>query len=396
MGSFRVGILRVTRHEDSHLVRLAELHQDIRRAIEVADIGRSRRLCESILEARPDNLETLLLLAEVDLESGNHEAALEGFGRVLGGDPEAYLAYAGVGIAYEALREANSAIYYFSRALDLNPANAGIRQERDRLCEIEFPSQPIPSALSICGTARSYLEAGFYQRAIDAHRMALLHEPERLETRLGLAESLWMMGGTKEPQDLCEEVLSQAPRAVKAHALIACVTAETEDVVRGREMLEEVHVQDPEGRVAGYIVAQTPLAPWAIVDVDLPPPPELDDDTAVEILEAPQWTRWMRQALWQVLRLVRTPGGAPDWSLIDPGDLDARNRTSPYGPLGRRIRAVTPAMVRGEAGAISQEMSPPAALDVSSDPDDDDATQIIMRPWPSPKAERQKKGNHNG
>jgi tetratricopeptide (TPR) repeat protein len=381
------------------LVRLAELHQDIRRAIEVADIRRSRRLCESILNARPDNLETLLLLAEVNLESGNHEAALEGFGRVLGGDPEAYLAYAGVGIAYEAMREPNSAIHYFSRALDLNPANAGIRQERDRLCErceSEYPGQPIPSALSICGTARSYLEAGFYQRAIDAHRMALLHEPNRLETQLGLAESLWMMGGTKEPQDICEEVLGQAPRAVKAHALIACVTAETEDVVRGREMLEEVHVQDPEGRVAGYIVAQTPLAPWAIVDVDLAAPLDLDEDTAVELIEVPQWTRWMRTALWQVLRLVRTGGTAPDWSILDAGDPEARNRTSPYGPLGRRIRAVTPVMARGESGTISQETSPTLDPGGAPDDEDDDATQIIMRPWPSPKAERQQKGNKNG
>jgi tetratricopeptide (TPR) repeat protein len=376
------------------LVRLAELHQDIRRAIEVADIRRSRWLCESILDARPDNLETLLLLAEVDLESGHHEAALEGFGRVLGGDPEAYLAYAGVGIAYEALHEASSALYYFSRALDLNPANAGIRQERDRLVELEYPDQPLPPALTICGTARSYLEAGFYQRAIDAHRMALLHEPDRLETRLGLAESLWMMGGTKEPQDICGEVLGQAPRAVKAHALIACVTAETEDVTRGRELLEEVHVQDPEGRVAGYIVAQTPLAPWAIVDVDLPSPSELEEDTAVEILEAPQWTRWMRQALWQVLRLVRPAGGAPDWSILDSGDADFRTRTSPYGPLGRRIRAVTPAMAES---AGSQEAAPAPTLSSSSDSDDDDdATQIIMRPWPVPKAERHQKGKQNG
>src|SRR6266540_1396263 len=109
------------------MVSLAEVHQDIRRSIEVADIRRSRRLCESILRTRPDNLETLLLLAEVNLESGRHEEALNFFERVLGGDPEAYLAYAGIAIAFEALRDPSSAVHFYSRALDLNPANAGIR-----------------------------------------------------------------------------------------------------------------------------------------------------------------------------------------------------------------------------------------------------------------------------
>src|SRR4051794_9182598 len=104
------------------MATLSELHQDIRSALERSELQRSRRLCHSILSARPDNLETLLLLAEVDLESGRAEEAAEGFQRVLIGDPEAYLAFAGLAIASEAVRDPRAAIQYYSRALDLNPA----------------------------------------------------------------------------------------------------------------------------------------------------------------------------------------------------------------------------------------------------------------------------------
>jgi len=376
---------------------LAELHQDIRRALEVADVQRSRRLCDSILRARPDNLETLLLLAEVDLETGLHERAVHGFQRVLNGDPEAFLAFAGMAIAYEAMRDPGAAIHYYSRALDLNPANAPIRQERDRLCVSAYPERPLPPPLNECATARAFLEAGFYARSIEAHRTALKLEPGRVETRLGLAESLWMLGGTKEPQDVCQEILSEAPRSVKAQAIVACVTAETDDLDRGRDLLDDVHAQDPDGRIAGYIVGQTPLAEWAAVDVDLPETGEGADDESYDQFDLPPWSLWMRQALWQMLRLVRPvahPG--PDWSILEAADPELRNRTSPYGPLGRRIRSGAPVVSASpRAGTAPDVTRPPIVPGPSGESEADDTTQIIMRPWPPPKRGRGKKGKEH-
>ncbi|HZT07440.1 MAG TPA: hypothetical protein VFC51_10460 [Chloroflexota bacterium] len=381
------------------MVRLADLHQNIRQAIEVADVRRSRRLCTSILTARPDNLETLMLLAEVDLESGDHHAAVDGFHRVLEGDPEAYLAYAGLAIASEELRDPGAAVHYFSRALDLKPANAEIRRERDRLCESEYPGRPIPPLLNPFATARSFLEAGFYHEAADAHRLALQQEPGRLETKLGLAESLWMLGGTQEPQDICADVLAEAPRSVKASALIACVTAEVGDVATGRTMLEPMHDQDPDGRIAGYLVAQTPLAPWATVPVDLAIEQDLSEaEEAAHGVAAPAWAHWMRHALWQVLRLVAAPvQEGPNWAILEAVDPDIRRRTTPFGPLGRRVRAVDQ-----QAGLATTHTAPPTSTPsaTSATPDDDgtraqtddDATEIILRPWPIPRP-RHKKGD---
>src|SRR5204863_3483330 len=97
----------------------------------------------------------------------------------------------------------------------------------DRVWEAAYPGHPPPSPLNESSMARALLEAGFYPKAVEAHRAALRSDAGRVETKLGLAESLWMLGGTQEPQNVCEEVLADAPRAVKARAIVACVTAET-------------------------------------------------------------------------------------------------------------------------------------------------------------------------
>ena len=62
-----------------------ELHQTVDLAIEDGQLDRPRRLCEAILDRRPDNLETILLLAEIRLEAGDDHSAIDGFERVIAG-----------------------------------------------------------------------------------------------------------------------------------------------------------------------------------------------------------------------------------------------------------------------------------------------------------------------
>jgi len=326
------------------VVALSELHQTVRSAIEDGQLDRPRRLCEAILDRRPDNLETILLLAEIRLEAGDYRSAIDGFERVLAGDPECFLAYAGLGIAYEALRDSSGAYHWFMRAFDLNPVNQEIRRERDRLFEIAYPGGEPPERLSDVATGTSLLRAGLPEQAIDAFRRAMLQEPGRPEIKLGLAEAYWMLDIHGETINICRLVLADAPRAVKAFALQASVAANEGDLDQAHLLLRKLHVQDPEGRIGARFLYNTPLWPHAVenLDLKLDPVAVTNDQPFVQRRDAPVWVGWMRTSLWQMLRLLWTPTEADEEAAeIALNRLSAMPRPArpTEGPLGRRMRA---------------------------------------------------------
>jgi hypothetical protein len=180
--------------------------------------------------------------------------------------------------------------------------------------------------------------------------VALRKEPGRLEIRLGLAELCWLLRRTAEAEALCQQVLAAAPRAVKAQALLACTAAEAGDLAWGRALLADVHVQDPDARVAGHLLMQTDLISWVAAPVDLrirvgsPAPPD-------SVAEPPTWARWMRTALWQVLRLMLLPDEAEDATLeLSPasGSSNPPQAHSASGPLGRRLTSIEEATASSE------------------------------------------------
>jgi tetratricopeptide (TPR) repeat protein len=342
------------------LVALSELHQQVRTAIEAGDLARPRLICEAILAARPDNLETILLLAEIELESGHHRAAIEGFDRVLQSDPECFLAYAGLGIAFEALDDTAAAVHWFARAFDLNPLNLAVRAERDRLLGVAYPGRPLPQELSDIATARSLLDAGLAEQSLTAFRRALALEPGRQEVRVGLAEALWSLGLHGETIVACRMALKDVPRAVKIHALLASIAADEGDLAQAKAILMDVRAQDPNGRIAARFLLHTPAADSATEPVDLPIDPKRLPVREVGelVVEIPQWVGWMRKSLWQVLRLLLLPaeseGVAPEHPVEPPtARLQQRTPLPPVrtsGPLGKRIKPgdVTPGPPDGD------------------------------------------------
>jgi tetratricopeptide (TPR) repeat protein len=343
------------------LTSLSELHNEVRWAIEAGDLARARQVCGWILSTRPDNLQTVLLLAEVDLEEHQYRAASVGFERVLHGDPEAYLAYAGLGIAYDHLNKPAGAVAWYTRALDLDPANAEIRRERDRLFEIAYPGRMTPTGMSRFSMGRSLFQSGFRDEGVARFKSALAAHPDRIEIRLGLAEALWAMAKSNAARELCQEIVQIEPRAVKANALLACIAAEAGELAQGKRFLRDVHAQDPEGFIAGDIILQSPLADLAMVGVDIAV--DLEYRAGHELDSYPPsdatttWVQWMRHALWTALRLIKpavdeVAASRAAWARIAPyfGNEEAATPTStpsgyvPYAqpPLAGTERPAAP------------------------------------------------------
>jgi Flp pilus assembly protein TadD len=336
------------------VVSLGDLHQQIRDNIEAGEISRPFDICRWILSVRPDNLETMLLLAEIQLEAGEPQAAVRTFERVIASDPEDYLACAGLGIASESVGDAAAAAHWLDRALDLNPANHELRGERDRVFEMAYPGAPPPPALSGFAAARSLIASGFAAPAVDSLRLVLDEEPGRPEAKIALAEALWATDQFDEAAVLCNEVLEVTRRAVKPHALLAVIMAGGGDVVGAEGHLAEVHVQDPGGRIAGYILLESVLADRATerVDLRLPPMPRRVPRPQSQLM-TPKWSRWMRDAMWHLLRLVRP---APD-DFDSAPDLPLMLPRYGSGPLGRRLASAAglPASPRDTEPATTAE-----------------------------------------
>jgi tetratricopeptide (TPR) repeat protein len=350
------------------VVALSELHQQVRAAIEAGDLERPRQICEAILAERPDNLETILLLAEIELELGHHRMAIDGFDRVLQSDPECFLAYAGLGIAFEALHDTAAAAHWFSRAFDLNPINLEVRAERDRLLQTAYPGRPLPQELSEIATARSLLNAGLAEQSLIPFRRAMAQEPGRQEVRVGLAEALWALGLHGETIAACRMALMDVPRAVKIHALLASIAADEGDVAQARSMLTDVHAQDPEGRIAARFLLDTPAADAAyeVVDLRIDPNhlPTGDGDLATEF---PHWVGWMRKGLWQVLRLLIPPGEEDAQSeaaaAVEPppkASAEPPPKTTAEPPTARLQQRRPPPPVR-TSGPLGKRIQPGAA-----------------------------------
>jgi len=358
------------------VVTLAEAHQEIRAAIEAGALLHSHQLCEEVLSFRPQNVETRLLVAEIDLEFGAHRAALDGFERVIAADPEASLAYAGLGIAHEALRDPAAALHWHSRALDLAPGNGQIRAERDRLFDVAYPGKAKPMGLSEFARARSLVDGGAYEEGAEAYRRVLLKEPGRTEIRLGLAEVLWMLGQDDEANALSRAILAASPSCVKARIILACGRADQGDVAGGRALLQETHAVDPECRIAGDLVVNSVLADWMTEDVDLPI--VLDRGEAEEGLSAdlPTWAGWMRNAIFGAFQVIVGQDPAAAIRERAAARREFPRWASPTGPIGRRILAqqypdldFTPSELEApDSAMVSQEIMeiPAAALPVDA------------------------------
>lgn len=359
------------------MVALQDLHREIRTAIERGQLAWSGRACEAILGSCPENLETLLLLAEVELETGAHRSAARRFQRILAGDPESYLACAGLAIAHESLRDPSAALHWHSRALDLNPANADIRGERDRLFEQAYPGRPLPEGLTEFAQARALLDLGRYAEGIDALRRALAQEPGRAEIKVALAEILWICTRPQEASELCWELLTEIPQVVKAQALIACMAADDGDVEGGRVLLREVHAQDPSGRVAGHLLTQTALADLASIPVDISITP-LDGGAEESFSgDLPDWCHWMRRALWRLLRLTLPDEDRHEGEAV-AGDSESDSPDLQPGALGELLGMDVPGG-RGGQSTIS-----PAERVLVSEQFQTVARQELMQGLPLP------------
>ncbi|MCS7286155.1 MAG: tetratricopeptide repeat protein [Anaerolineae bacterium] len=236
---------------------------------EIDSLIRRGRSDEAIAAARhilsfyPKFIEAYRLLGKAYLEKGELANAADMFLRVLGADPEDFIAYVGLVDVYRTEDKIEQAIWFLERAIDLEPARKELRKELETLYRALGVTELIPH-YTLAGLARTYFRSGLLEQAAQALNEALEREPDRIDLRMTLAEVLWRMGRRLEAAQTCLEVLDVLPYCLKANLILGYIWSSI-NPGEARAKFELAQALDPLNRKAWELFGRdSPLQPRQI------------------------------------------------------------------------------------------------------------------------------------
>lgn len=236
---------------------------------EIDSLIREGRSDEAIAAARhilsfhPKFIEAYRLLGKAYLEKGELANAANMFLRVLGADPEDFIAYVGLVDVYKTEDKIEQAIWFLERAIDLEPARKELRKELETLYRALGITELVPH-YTLAGLARTYFRSGLLEQAAQALNEALEREPDRIDLRVTLAEVLWRMGKRLEAAQACLEVLDVLPHCLKANLILGYLWSSI-NPGEARAKFELAQALDPLNRKAWELFGRdSPLQPRRI------------------------------------------------------------------------------------------------------------------------------------
>ncbi|MGA7936907.1 MAG: tetratricopeptide repeat protein [Kovacikia sp.] len=171
-----------------------------------AELTEVERICRSILNHQPDQVETLNILGVILCQSGQVEAAIAHFKQALTVKPDFVEGWCNLGSALQQQGNLQAAIPYYQRAIALNPACADahynlalVLQDQDRLEEALEHCQRVIELRPDFGDG--YYSQGFVLRrlgrleaAIASYQRTIQLEPDYPEAHKNLGHALLLTG----------------------------------------------------------------------------------------------------------------------------------------------------------------------------------------------------------
>ncbi len=192
-------------------VTLSKSLEEIRRCIEERRYDDGAAIARVVLGEHPNSVQARRILAEALWENGLADEAQAAFEAVLEFDPEDYVSYAGLGLIAEYRGSLDQAIAQLRRAAELAPNSEAVRDELIRIYQRAGQADSGKLKISRAALARIYARSELPSRALAEYEAVLHDEPDRIDVRLGLAESLWREGHAPEAKAEAETVLQYLP-----------------------------------------------------------------------------------------------------------------------------------------------------------------------------------------
>ena len=241
------------------------------------DYERAIAWCQHALRTYPKCVDFYRLLGQACLETNRPDDAADMFRRVLGADPQNFVAHVGLGVVAEGIGAADEAVWQWERALEIEPNHNEVRTELRRAREPKDKSGHAQrfklnrAALGyVCVRGEQYDRAAVEFRAVLDALGRNGGATDRFDLQVALAESLYRGGHSREAADVCQQVLQLLPNALKPNLILADIYLETGRDEEARVLLERAQALDPENRIAAQLLNPPAPLPKRAVTIDEP------------------------------------------------------------------------------------------------------------------------------
>jgi len=201
--------------------------------------------CRHILKSYPKCLETYRLLGKANLEGKRYNEAVDVFQRVLVAAPDDFVSHVGMSIIADDQNKLDEAIWHMERAFEVQPSNAAIQGELQRLFGRRDGVEPPKIRLTRAALAHMYVQGELYNQAISEIRAVLSNDPKRTDMQLLLAKAYFRNGQKAEATDICTELLKGYPYCLDANRLMVEILPGTQGADSMQEYRNRVNELDP-------------------------------------------------------------------------------------------------------------------------------------------------------
>ncbi len=191
--------------------------------------------CRHILKTFPKHLDTYRMLGKAYLESKRFEDAADIFRRALISVPDDFVSHVGMSIINDDQKRMDETIWHMERAFEVQPSNAAIQAELQRLYGRRDGMEPPKIRLTRGALARMYVQGELYPQAIGEIRSVLAEDPNRVDMQILLALAYFRNGQKVEASESCSQLINRYPYCLEANRILV-------EILPGTGMAESTQV----------------------------------------------------------------------------------------------------------------------------------------------------------
>jgi len=226
-------------------VSLRVYNQEIEKLVERGELDEAIAHCRHVLNAFPKNLETYRLLGKAYLESKRYKEATDIFERLLMAVPDDFVAQVGMSIINDEQQNMDAAIWHMERAFEVQPSNAAIQGELQRLYGRRDGVEPPKIRLTRGALAHMYVQGELHPQAISEIKSVLEDDPKRQDMLALLARAYFHSGNKGEAAEICSQLLSRYPYCFDANRVLVELLPQNERTESSQVNRQCINELDP-------------------------------------------------------------------------------------------------------------------------------------------------------